>query len=238
MLGGRGIDETGRDRVGPDPRGGPLGRELLRQPDHTGLGRSMSRKPHANLADHAHHRRSVDDHTALVVVRERLGGRHRGRGQAHDVERPDQVDADDEVERVPVVRRVVAVDHPARPAHARAAHRDAQGRALSGDLYRGLHLFDVGHVRDRVPRATSELSRQRLRPRLVAVDDGHRRARLGERADGGLPQARSSTRHQRGCPLDLHGAALYASLGNQTAPTGRQTPSRAGGGTCAGHSSR
>src|SRR5439155_23144520 len=69
-----------------------------------------------------------------------------------------------------------------------------------------------------------ELGGQRLSLRLVAVDDRHGRARFGERADGGLAEARGPTRDERGCPLDLHGAALYAPLGNQTAPAGRRTP--------------
>jgi glutamate N-acetyltransferase / amino-acid N-acetyltransferase len=114
----RGVDQARGDGVDPDADGREVAGDRQGHADHAALGGRVAGL--ADLAVERGHRRDVDDGAALAVL-ERLGGAHRGGGEADAVERADQVDGDDLLERVEVGGRLVAAvlaDGALRPADA------------------------------------------------------------------------------------------------------------------------
>src|SRR5207237_1043275 len=83
-------------------------------------------------------------YTALARVRG-LVGEHRVGGVSEHVERADEVDPHHRLERLQLVRPVLAGDL-LRPAHARAAHADAQATLEPGGGGHG--RLDLGFVGD------------------------------------------------------------------------------------------
>ena len=140
----RRAEQAGCDRHHPDALARQLARGGQGQRRHPALRGGVG-----GLADLPLERRDrgrVDDHAALAVG-QRLQPRHRRHGQAHHVERADQVDPDDPLE-AGQRHRPVAADHPRRGRHAGTVdqhpHRPQRldlrqrrlGRAGIGDVER------------------------------------------------------------------------------------------------------
>src|SRR4029079_16328213 len=115
-------------------------------PDDAPFGRGVRRLP--DLAVERRDAGQVDDRAALAGGG-RLESRHRRPGDADQVEGADQVDRDDLLVQVEVVRRVVravAADGARRRADAGGVHRDPQLTQLGGAVDGGPDLVGVGDV--------------------------------------------------------------------------------------------
>jgi hypothetical protein len=165
----------------------------------------------ADLAVVGGDRGGVDAHPALALVVGLVAG-HLRRGEAQRVERADQVDADDDLERLELVGAALA-DRPLGPADARAVHRDAQlARQLGGGVDGGLDLVGLRHVGLDELDAGAQLGGQRVALLGVDVGDGDLGA-LGVQAPRGrLTQPGGAADDQCSCSLDVHGAARYRLL--------------------------
>jgi hypothetical protein len=193
------------DRHHPDPGRREIARRRQRHTGDAGLRRRVGDL--ADLAVERRDRRGIDDHAALAVV-QRLGLRDRRRGEPHHVERPDQVDADDLLEQLEVVRLAGAVERARRPADAGARHRDPQRAELRGGCQRGLDLAGVGDVGP--GERGAELAGQRLAARLVAIDDDDPGTACDQAPRRRGPQPRGSSGDECNRSAELHAANIHA----------------------------
>ena len=123
---------------------------------------------------------------ALVALVRLVLGEHLERRQPHHVERADEVDVEDHLERLDRVRPAAGGDLD-RDAGARAGHGDPQaagrlGRPVDGGLDLVLLAHVAGDERD------AELAGERLALLRVDVGDGDGRAEGVQPADGGFAQ--------------------------------------------------
>src|SRR6185437_214136 len=120
----RRVDDAWTDGVDPYPDRAEVPRGGDGHPDNAALGRRVGDL--TGLTLDPGDRSGVDNHSALTIGVGRLGLSHRGRGNAHDVKRADQIDVDDLTVDAQIVRRPIPADGASRPADASAAHRDPQ----------------------------------------------------------------------------------------------------------------
>ena len=151
------VDQAGRDGVDPYGDRGEVSSDRERHADDAALGGGVRRLPDLTLE-----RRDAGqaDDGAALTRRRRLEPRHRRPGDADHVEGADQVDSDDLLVQLEVVRRLVgavASDGAGSGADAGRVDQDAQLTELGGALdrrgdLRGVGDVDVGEGRRRAPR--------------------------------------------------------------------------------------
>ena len=188
LLGQRGeqrrVEQAGGDRVDADPVLREVARGGQRHADDAALGGGVGDL--ADLAVVGGDRGGVHAHAALAVLG-RLVGDHRGGGVAQHVERADQVDLENRLERHQRVRALGAGEL-LRPAGARAADGDPQAALASarGLLHGRLDLALLAHVAG--DELQAELGRERLALLGVDVGDRHDRALAVQGAHGRLAE--------------------------------------------------
>ncbi len=167
------LEDARRDGDHPDQRARQFAGDRQRHRVHRTLGGGVGRL--ADLAVERGDGGGVDDDAALrpaELGHGRLGGRHRGRGQADDVEGAHEVDLDDAVEGLQR-QHAVPAQHLAGGGDPGAVDHDPQRTEGDGGVDGGLHLDLAGDVGGNEDRPV-------------------RRLRCGSRAPWTLPWAFSS----------------------------------------------
>jgi hypothetical protein len=153
-------------------------------------------------------RGGVDAHAPLALVVGLVVGHLRGR-EAQRVERPDQVDPDDDLEGLRLMRAALG-DRALGPADARAVDRDPQAVAVLGRRRdRRLDLVGLGHVGRDEAGGVAQLGGERLALLGVDVGDGDAGALGLQAAARRLAQARGAAHDEGSGSFDAHGGATY-----------------------------
>ncbi len=197
----RRVEEAGGDGAHADAGAGQVAGRGQRHAHHAALRGAVGDLPDLSVV--GGDRGGVDAHAALAVL-QWLVGQHGVRGEAQDVEGPDQVDGDDDREGLERVGPARAGDLLREPG-ARGVDADAQGGVgLDGGLDGRLDLVLLAHVAGRERGA--QLVGQGLALLDVDVGDRHRGALRVQAPRGRLAQPGGAADDQCSTALDVHGA--------------------------------
>ena len=176
----------------------------------------------AGLALDAGDRRGVHDHAPLAVV-VGLVGRHRGRGEAGDVEGAEGVHLHRADEGVLVVGRAVAADRaPAADAAAGDVDHERERRRASAAASMAAPTSSSSLTSPPTATAASPSSSASARgPVAVAVEDGHAAAELDQAAHGRGAQPAGAAGHQCRSSVRIH---VLLSLPRLAAGGGQRRP--------------
>ena len=196
----RRVEQPGRDRHDADAALGEVARRRERHADDPALGRRVGDL--ADLPVVGGDRRGVDADPALALG-VGLVAEHRRRGEAQHVERADQVDLDDGLERVGGVRPALT-RRLLRPADAGAADGDPQAVRRPPPRRPPARSWSRRTGRTRPSSSAASASpRSALRSAIGDV-----RAAGSQSPSGGRSQSRRAARHQRSAPVDSHLATV------------------------------
>src|SRR5690606_8352734 len=195
----RRLEDAGGDRHDADAVAGELARRGQGERGDAALGGGVGGL--ADLALERGDRGGVDDHAALAFG-VRLERHHLGGGEAHQVERADQVDPDHQLE-LGQLHRAVAADDALGRGDPGAVDED-RGRAVRAARL-GERMLGRRRIADVALQADGADPRRRLRhPRGVDVEQRDLGPGARQHLAGGEPEARRPAGHHRRLILDLH----------------------------------